>query len=68
MTALLNGMKDSSQFYTNGVHVAGVRYIYLSGSDAIVRARKGTDGVHCTKTNQGIQKYPDFGSLGNHLL
>ena len=53
VTALLNGMKDSSQFYTNGVHVAGTRYIYLSGSDVLVRARKGTDGLHCTKTSQG---------------
>lgn len=54
VTALLNGMKDSSQFYTNGVHVAGTRYIYLSGSDILVRARKGQDGLHCTKTSQAV--------------
>jgi profilin len=54
VVALLNGMKDSNQFYTKGVHIAGTRYIYLSGSDAIVRGRKEQSGLHVTKTSQAV--------------
>jgi profilin len=52
--ALLCGMEFPSQLYTYGVYVADKRYIYLSGSDAIIRGRKGPDGVHCTKTNHTV--------------
>lgn len=36
-----------------GVTLAGHRYIYLSGSDRIIRAKLGRNGVHCMKTQQG---------------
>ncbi|CAG0919311.1 unnamed protein product [Notodromas monacha] len=54
VSALLAGMKDSSQFYANGVRIAGKRYIYLSGSDNVVRARKEVAGLHCAKTSQAV--------------
>jgi profilin len=52
--ALLNGMQDPSQLYTNGFNIAGTRYVYLSGTDVLVRGRKNLDGVHCVKTNQAV--------------
>jgi profilin len=54
VVALLNGMQDPSQLYTNGFYVAGTRYIYLSGSDVLVRGRKELDGAHCVKTNRAV--------------
>ena len=32
--------------------VGGTRYMYLSGSDEIMRARKGKAGLHIAKTTQ----------------
>ena len=37
----------------NGVMVGGVKYMFLSANDRVVRAKKGTSGVHCIKTVQG---------------
>ncbi|CAG0905837.1 unnamed protein product, partial [Cyprideis torosa] len=49
---LLRGLDDPSQFQMHGVHVAGQRYFYLSGTDKIVRAKQAKSGLHCTKTTQ----------------
>ena len=39
----------------NGVTVAGTKYMYLSSTDKVVRAKKGTSGVHVIKTTQSNQ-------------
>lgn len=36
--------------------LAGQRYIYLSGTDRVIRAKFGKVGVHCMKTQQGEEK------------
>lgn len=51
---LVNGFDNQQIFQGAGVTLAGQRYIYLSGTDRVVRAKQGKVGVHCMKTNQGI--------------
>merc|ERR1712226_973200 len=38
----------------SGLTVAGVRYMYISSNDKVVRAKKGTGGLHLVKTVQAI--------------
>jgi len=38
----------------SGVTVAGTRYMYISSNDKVVRAKKGTGGLHLVKTVQAI--------------
>jgi len=38
----------------NGVTIAGVRYMFLSGTDRIVRAKKGEAGLHVMKTGMAV--------------
>jgi len=38
----------------NGVKAAGQKYMFLSSTDKIIRAKKGTSGVHIMKTVQAI--------------
>ena len=38
--------------FQSGVTIAGTRYMYLSSTDRVVRAKKGTNGVHAIKTQQ----------------
>ena len=50
---LMQGFDKQEKLTTNGVTLAGQRYIYLSGTDRVIRAKLGKVGVHCMKTNQG---------------
>jgi len=52
--ALLTNFEKREVFAQNGVNVAGNRYIYLSSTDRVLRAKKGTSGVHVMKTVQAI--------------
>lgn len=36
------------------MHVGGTRFIFLSGTDQVLRGKKGTSGVHVAKTGQAI--------------
>ena len=36
----------------SGIKVAGTKYMYLSSTDKVIRAKKGTSGVHVIKTTQ----------------
>jgi len=38
----------------DGVTVGGTRYMYLSGTDELMRARKGKAGLHIAKTTQAV--------------
>jgi len=38
----------------NGIKLAGTKYMYLSSSDKVVRAKKGTSGIHTIKTNKAL--------------
>lgn len=50
---MVAGFEKSDLLTGGGVTLAGQRYIYLSGTDRVVRAKLGKVGVHCMKTQQG---------------
>lgn len=51
---IVAGFENESLLTSGGVTIAGSRYIYLSGSDRIIRAKLGKVGVHCMKTQQAV--------------
>nr|XP_036229889.1 profilin isoform X1 [Bactrocera oleae]XP_036229890.1 profilin isoform X1 [Bactrocera oleae]XP_036229891.1 profilin isoform X1 [Bactrocera oleae] len=54
LAKLIAGFDQQDLLTSNGVTLAGQRYIYLSGTDRVVRAKLGRSGVHCMKTTQGL--------------
>lgn len=56
LSKLISGFDQQDLLTSNGVTLAGQRYIYLSGTDRVVRAKLGRSGVHCMKTTQGEPK------------
>ena len=55
---MLGRYSNIDELAMNGVTVAGTRYMFLSADERVVRAKKGTSGVHCIKTVQG--KFENF--------
>lgn len=53
LAKLAQGFEKQELLTSGGVTLAGQRYIYLSGTDRVVRAKLGKIGVHCMKTQQG---------------
>merc|ERR1712180_188665 len=51
---IVASFKDSHDLPQNGVTVAGTRYFFLSNTDKVIRAKKGTSGVYVMKTTQAI--------------
>jgi len=54
MISVFKGFGDKGLLQTSGLTIGGERYIYLSGDDKIIRAKKGKIGVHCMKTKQAV--------------
>ena len=54
LKALLAKYSSTDQLAQSGVTIAGTRYMYLSSTDKVVRAKKGTSGVHTIKTTQAL--------------
>ncbi|XP_068202234.1 profilin-like [Palaemon carinicauda] len=52
--AIATGFTNPSGFHQSGVTCAGERYIFLSGNESVLRARKGSQGIHVAKTNTAI--------------
>lgn len=52
LRTLIGKYADTSLLAQNGVVVAGKKYMYLSSNDKVIRAKKGTSGVHAIKTTQ----------------
>jgi hypothetical protein len=53
LKSLLAKYSNTESLAQTGVTVGGKKYMFLSSTDRVVRARKGTSGVHCIKTVQG---------------
>ena len=53
LKSLLGKYASTEQMAMNGIMIGGVKYMFLSATDRVVRAKKGTSGVHCIKTVQG---------------
>lgn len=51
---LLAKYADTSALAQNGVKIAGTKFMYLSSSDKVVRAKKGTSGIHTIKTTKAL--------------
>lgn len=54
LTRLVQGFDHVDTLTSGGVTLAGNRYIYLSGTDKVIRAKLGKVGVHCVKTQQAV--------------
>merc|ERR1711976_1135116 len=54
LKTLLGRYSNIDELAMNGVTVAGTRYMFLSADERVVRAKKGTSGVHCIKTVQAL--------------
>lgn len=52
LKALIGKYNDTEKLAMNGVEIAGKKYMYLSSNDKVIRAKKGTSGVHTIKTEQ----------------
>ena len=52
LRALIAKYTNTDQLAMNGVTIAGKKYMYLSSNDKVIRAKKGTSGVHTIKTTQ----------------
>jgi profilin len=51
---LIAGYDKTDILTSGGVTLAGQRFIYLSGTDRVIRAKLGKVGIHCMKTAQAI--------------
>lgn len=56
LAKLVQGFEKQDILQSSGVTLAGTRYIYLSGTERVIRAKLNKVGVHCMKTGQGINK------------
>ena len=45
---------DLGHFQGNGIVLGGTKFVFLSGTDRVLRAKKNKEGVHCMKTNTAI--------------
>jgi profilin len=52
LKVLISKYGDTDKLAQSGVTIAGTRYMFLSNTDRVVRAKKGTNGVHAIKTQQ----------------
>ncbi|XP_062707565.1 profilin isoform X2 [Aedes albopictus] len=52
LAKIVQGFDKTELLTSGGVTLAGQRYIYLSGTDRVIRAKLGKMGVHCMKTQQ----------------
>lgn len=52
MSKIALGFENQDTLTSSGITLASVRYIYLSGTDKVIRAKQGKVGAHCVKTQQ----------------
>lgn len=52
MSKIALGFDNQDTLTSSGITLASVRYIYLSGTDKVIRAKQGKVGAHCVKTQQ----------------
>lgn len=54
LSRLVSGFENQNVLAASGVTLAGSRFIYLSGTDKVIRAKLGKVGAHCVKTQQAV--------------
>jgi profilin len=58
---VIDNIGSSDVLPATGVILAGVKYMYLSGTDRVIRAKKDKTGLHIMKTTQAVivSRYED---------
>ncbi|TRY67490.1 hypothetical protein TCAL_09231 [Tigriopus californicus] len=54
LSTLISKYTNTEELALSGVTIAGVRYMFLSNTDKVIRAKKGTSGIHTIKTTQAL--------------
>lgn len=54
LKSLLSKYANTDDLAQKGVNIAGTKYMFLSSNDKVIRAKKGTSGVHTIKTTQAL--------------
>lgn len=58
LTKIALGFDNQDTLTSSGITLASTRYIYLSGTEKVIRAKQGKVGAHCVKTTQSkLSKY-----------
>lgn len=45
---------NAAHFQANGVVLAKTKFVFLSGTETVLRGKKNKEGIHCVKTNTAI--------------
>ena len=51
---VIGNFENTEQLAMGGVTVAGTKYMFLSSNEKVLRAKKGTGGLHIMKTVQAV--------------
>lgn len=54
LTKLSQSFPDQGNLAMSGVHIGGEKFFYLSGTEKVIRCKKGKSGMHCMKTLQAV--------------
>lgn len=54
LSTFASNYNSPEHFQSSGITLAGTRYIFLSGTDRVLRAKKNKTGLHCMKTEKAI--------------
>ncbi|XP_040581270.1 profilin [Lepeophtheirus salmonis] len=50
LTNVINSMGNVNGLATNGITLGGIRYMYLSGMENVIRGKYKKDGIHIAKS------------------
>ena len=51
---ILGKFGDTDRLASSGIEFDGVRYMYLSSNNKVIRAKRGTSGIHICKSTQTL--------------
>jgi profilin len=51
---MIDSIGNSDVLAPSGVVLGGMKYMYLSGTDRVIRAKKDKSGIHVMKTTQAV--------------
>jgi len=54
LSKLSSSFNDQSPLTMSGLHIGGEKFVYLSGTEKVVRCKKGKSGLHAMKTQQAV--------------
>jgi len=54
LAKLASSFADQLPLTMSGVLIGGEKYVYLSGTEKVIRCKRGKSGIHCMRTNQAV--------------